>query len=352
VTDFQKPGQGGKRKLRGLDEEPSSGLAVNAPRWESGGPKPAVRSPSSAPVRKMPSSRPGSSARVPISAHPTPASTTRKGLLERPAIRRPDKSRPVSRPTTPAKPKTEPALAAKGPVVRKKRDMQSVARALAEDHDAREEAETLSRANRGFLSAVLRYRLVLSILLIAAATFYSFIPVAQEAARRTDEAHLADVVEEEAKRIGRAAGKANLTAWIQARELSILRNFFQTQSEKILAAIQAHGFEDATAANMGLRVDFNARTLVLSAQIGSEDGRMIAASSTTAGKRVGHKIKETGLGPVVSEQVSVIGGIFALALVLIVPLYLIPIMARRREPPLEPPVMATTALDEAPPIDS
>lgn len=231
--------------------------------------------------------------------------------------------------------------------------MQSVAQALAEDHDAREEAETKSaRAKQGLIAAVVRYRLIASILLVAAATFYSFIPVAQEAARRTDEAHLADIIESEAKRLGRAAGKENLAAWIQARELTVLRSFFRKQSDKIVTAVQEHGFQDATPANVGLRIDFEARILVLTAQIGSDDGRMISASATTSGGRVGYQAKETGLGPVITEQGSVIGGIFALAAVLIVPLYLIPFLARRREAPAPPPVISTTALDEAPPTDS
>ncbi len=356
MTDSRGPGQDGKRKLRGADEEPIGGLAGSVPRWESGGPKPAVRSPSSMPARKMPSTRPGSPARVQAPSTPAPATSTRKGVLDRPAVRRPNQSTPVTRPETATKPKTQPVQSAGNQgkkLVRKKRDMQSVAQALAEDHDAREEAESRSAwARKGVVAGVVRYRLVASILLIATAAFYAFIPVAQEAARRADEAYLADVIEDEAKRIGRAAGKANLAAWIQARELTILRNFYRTQSEKLVAAVKKQGFEDATSANVGLRVDFDARILVVSAQIGAGDGRMISAASTTSGKRAGHAIKETGLGPVFSEQGSVIGGIFTLAAVLIVPMYLIPIFARRREPPPVPEVISSTALDEAPPMDS
>ena len=355
MTDPEDPGQKDERKSREsrqVESGTTPGPAPAGDRWATGRPKPAVRAPSSSPGRKMPGSRPTDPGRVAPSSRPTPAAPTRKGVLDRPAVRRPSDSAPATSPKSARKPKTEPSPVsqtdvAASPQSNGKRDIESMAQILAEQSEVQDRADTrFSRVETGLMGTLVRARLWGSILLIGFASYYALVPVVQEAGRRADEAYLADVIEDEAKRIGRVAGEGNLAVWIQKKDLAILRNFYRTQSEKLLAAVKQQGFEQATAANVGLRIDFEAGTLVVSARFGGSDGHLVAAAASTDGKRIGHPPKETGLEAVFREQAGFIAGTFGLAAVLIIPAYLLPLFVRRRER-----VATTSAGDTTPPSD-
>ena len=356
MTDPEGPGQKDERRSRQsreVESRTTPAPSSASDRWATGRPKPAVRAPSSSPARKMPGSRPAGSSRVVPASPPTPAAPTHKGVLNRPAVRRPSDSAPVISPKSARKPKTDPrppseadagtADASARP--RGKRDIQGMAQMLADQSEVRDRADArFNQVETGPIAALVRSRLWISILLMGFASYYALVPVVQEAGRRADEAYLADVIEHEAKRIGQVAGKGNLAVWIQEKNLAILRNFYRVQSEKLLAAVKHQGFEQATAAHVGLRVDFEARTLVVSARFGGSDGRLVAAAATTDGKRVGHPPKETGLEAIFWEQAGLIAGTFGLAAVLIIPLYLIPLLVRRRERTSEVP-----SVDAVPP---
>ncbi|MCB9534717.1 MAG: hypothetical protein H6704_00450 [Myxococcales bacterium] len=241
---------------------------------------------------------------------------------------------PLRRPSTPppnaAKPTSTPPAGgdeAEGADTGVEKSAHLRAAQLANAHDEHAKNDTFDAGAR-LVPGFQRLRPLLAGAVMVAGLGLAAVPVMDEMGRRADRARLAEVVDAQARRV--AADNPGLADMVRGRRLPELRALYAAEQPKVIAALKAAGFEEASERTLSIRLDPGSNGLILSAGFGSDDDdRPVRAQASTSGQRAGRGLPEVGFGPSLSAHLPTVLSAVLGAAVIAVSMWVLPAVLRR-----------------------
>lgn len=178
-------------------------------------------------------------------------------------------------------------------------------------------------------------QVILTVLVVLAAGAYSALPVVEGMRFEAKREKLQGVVEAQLRALQDNSERAKaLEGWIKTRDLPQLRDLYREHREKLVEALKAAGFP-ASYETVALRYDDKSKSLILSAFF-DEGERMLVAGARTG--RFGRGLKPY-VDPRHTEEAEELYdapmetamGVFAMAVVLIFAIWLLPWLRTRRQ---------------------
>ncbi len=223
-------------------------------------------------------------------------------------------------------PSTPPAEGAEGadPI---KKSAQLRAAQLANAHDEHAKNDAFDAGAR-VLPGFHRLRPILAAAVMIVGLGLAGAPVMDDMSRRADRARLAEVMETEARRV--ATDNPGLAELVRGRRLAELRTLYAAEQPKVIAALKAAGFEEASDRTLSIRLDPGSNGLILSVGFGNDDDdRPVRAQASTSGQRVGYRGPEVGLGPSLMAHLPTVLSAVLGAAVIAVSMWVLPAVLRR-----------------------
>ncbi len=198
---------------------------------------------------------------------------------------------------------------------------------LASAHDEHTKNDDFDAGAR-ILPGFRRLRPILAAVVMVVGLGLASAPVMEEMARRADRARLAEVMDTQARRV--AADNPALSEMVRGRRLAELRTLYAAELPKVVAALKAAGFPEASDRTLSIRLDPSNDGLILSAGFGSDDDdRPVRAQASTSGQRAGRAGPEVGFGPSLAAHLPMVISAVLGAAVIAVSMWVLPAVLRR-----------------------
>lgn len=247
-------------------------------------------------------------------------------------LRRPGTG-PLRRPSTPPPSAERPASSPPAGVEegeggdRIEKSTHLVAAQLANAHEDHAKSDDFDAGAR-LLPGFRRLRPILAATVMVAGLGLAAVPVMDEMARRADRVRLAEVMDAQAQRV--ASENPTLSQMVRARRLAELRTLYAAEQPKVIAALKAAGFDEASDRTLSIRLDPGSNGLILSAGFGTDDDdRPVRAQASTSGQVAGRRGPEAGFGPSVAAHLPTVLSAVLGAAVIAVSMWVLPAVLRR-----------------------
>lgn len=200
---------------------------------------------------------------------------------------------------------------------------------------ADQQAQHENKKYRGGRLSPRAVQVILTVLVVLAAGFYSALPVVEGMRFEAKREKLQGVVEAQLRALqGNSERAKALEGWIKTRDLPKVRDLYREHREKLVEALKAAGFP-ASYETVALRYDDKSKSLILSAFF-DEGERMLVAGARTG--RFGRGLKPY-VDPRHTEEAEELYdapmetamGVFAMAVILVFAIWLLPWLRTRRQ---------------------